>query len=210
SCEPNCGIRGQSGIVALRDIAPGEEITVDYAMYQTVGQEFDCQCGTPSCRRAIRGEDYMALDLRDRYRGYFSTYVHRRQSDLPDESFLRKFEATGAWGLLTSLDLHDCDPTLIRSADAIRQFTYELADRIKATRFGEPMIVHFGADDRVAGYSLVQLIETSLISAHFANLTNRVYLDVFSCAYYEPKEVAAFAQEFFRSKAVTVTTNFRY
>jgi hypothetical protein len=35
----------------------------------------------------------------------------------------------------------------------------------------------------------VQLIETSLISAHFANLTNTVYLDVFSCKPYDPEVV---------------------
>src|SRR5262245_21557905 len=28
SCEPNCGVRGQNGIVALRDIEAGEEITI--------------------------------------------------------------------------------------------------------------------------------------------------------------------------------------
>ena len=32
SCAPNAGLRGQIGIVAMRNIAPGEEITFDYAM----------------------------------------------------------------------------------------------------------------------------------------------------------------------------------
>ena len=51
-----------------------------------------------------------------------------------------------------------------------------------------------GEDERVAGYSMVQLIETSLISAHMANLTNTVYLDVFSCKLYDPETVAEFAR----------------
>jgi hypothetical protein len=30
SCEPNCGIKGQISLVALRDISAGEDITFDY------------------------------------------------------------------------------------------------------------------------------------------------------------------------------------
>ena len=65
-------------------------------------------------------------------------------------------------------------------------------------RFGETVIVNFGEDERVAGYSMVQLIETSLISAHFANLTNTVYLDVFSCKLYDVKIVEEFSTKFFK------------
>ena len=105
-----------------------------------------------------------------------------------------------AWGISTSIDLYDCDPSLIRDADAIRRFVVELCDLIEMNRFGETQVVHFGQDERVAGYSMVQLIETSLISAHFANLTNAVYLDVFSCKPYDPEVVREFAQEYFRGK----------
>jgi len=45
---------------------------------------------------------------------------------------------------------------------------------------------------------MTQLIETSLISAHFANQTNNVYLDIFSCKYYEPEAAAQFAKNFFK------------
>jgi S-adenosylmethionine/arginine decarboxylase-like enzyme len=111
-----------------------------------------------------------------------------------------QFDAMGAWGILTSIDIHQCDPGLIRSASAIKEFVVQLCDLIEMKRFGEPMIVHFGEDERVAGYSMTQLIETSLISAHFANQTNNVYLDVFSCKYYDPEKAAEFAREFFKGK----------
>jgi S-adenosylmethionine decarboxylase len=65
-------------------------------------------------------------------------------------------------------------------------------------RFGETVVVHFGDDERVAGFSMTQLIETSLISAHFANQTGSVYLDIFSCKYYEPETAAEFAKTFFK------------
>jgi S-adenosylmethionine/arginine decarboxylase-like enzyme len=101
------------------------------------------------------------------------------------------------WGIATSIDIYDCDPATIRDADRIRQFVVELCELIEMRRFGDTLVVHFGEDERVAGYSMVQLIETSLISAHFANQTNTTYLDVFSCKAYDPEVVADFAQKFF-------------
>jgi len=105
--------------------------------------------------------------------------------------------AQNAWGIASSIDIYHCDPAKIRDAELIRRFVAELCELIEMKRFGETQVVHFGEDERVAGYSMVQLIETSLISAHFANQTNAVYLDVFSCKPYVPETVQAFAQAFF-------------
>ncbi len=101
------------------------------------------------------------------------------------------------WGLSCSVDIYDCNPDTIRDADAIRRFVAELCTLIRMRPFGETQVVHFGQDERVAGYSMTQLIETSLISGHFANQTNSAYLDIFSCSHYEPETVASFAQQFF-------------
>lgn len=106
------------------------------------------------------------------------------------------------WGLLTSLDVYDCNPAIIRDAERIRRYVVELCDLIDMRRFGECQVVHFGEDERVAGYSMIQLIETSLISGHFANLTNAAYIDVFSCKPYDPEKVAQFTQAFFEGKSI--------
>ena len=111
-------------------------------------------------------------------------------------------QENGPWGLLSCIDLYDCNPEHIRDAQKIRRFVIELCDLIEMRRFGETHVVHFGEDERVAGYSMTQLIETSLISAHFANLTNTTYLDVFSCKMYDPQKVADFAQRYFQAKSV--------
>lgn len=109
-----------------------------------------------------------------------------------------------AWGLACSFDIYDCNPETIQSAGEIRRFVYELCDLIEMKRFGECVVVNFGEDERVAGYSMTQLIETSLISAHFANASNATYLDVFSCKPYDPAVVEKFATEFFGgSRCVT-------
>ena len=113
------------------------------------------------------------------------------------------------WGIASSFDIYNCDPETIRSSEKIQQFVVELCDLIEMKRFGETIIVNFGEDERVAGYSMAQLIETSLISAHFANLTNTVYLDVFSCKPYDPEIVADFALKFFAGSNCITHSNLR-
>lgn len=104
-----------------------------------------------------------------------------------------------AWGLLCSIDAHDCDPDTIRDGEAIARFAGELCRRLKVKAYGPPQVVNFGSG-QVEGYSLVQLIETSLISGHFANETNRAFIDIFSCRYYDPYEATRFTTEFFGAK----------
>ncbi|MDT8380212.1 MAG: S-adenosylmethionine decarboxylase [Desulfotignum sp.] len=101
------------------------------------------------------------------------------------------------WGIASAIDIYECDPEKIRDADYIKSFVVRLCDLIEMKRFGETQVVHFGEDEKVAGFSMVQLIETSLISAHFANLTHTVYLDVFSCKTYDPEVVRQFSQTSF-------------
>ncbi|MDD9305038.1 MAG: adenosylmethionine decarboxylase [Desulfobacter sp.] len=115
-------------------------------------------------------------------------------------SWKKSYDNTAPWGVLTSVDIYDCDPDGIRDAQNIESFVVQLCDRIKMKRFGDCQVVHFGEDEKVAGYSMTQLIETSLISGHFANASNSAYLDIFSCKFYEPRDVAEFAMSFFNGR----------
>jgi S-adenosylmethionine decarboxylase len=124
-------------------------------------------------------------------------------------SWEEQFQRADAWGLSSSIDIYDCDPELIKNADAIKYFVYELCDLIEMKRFGECNVVYFGENEKVAGYSMTQLIETSLILAHFANESNTVYLDVFSCKSYQPEVVSTFAQKFFKGKRTKLQVNIR-
>ena len=121
-----------------------------------------------------------------------------------------KYEAQPeVWGIASAIDIYGCDPDKIRDADLIKKFVVELCDLIEMKRFGETQVVHFGEDEKVAGFSMVQLIETSLISAHFANKTNATYLDVFSCKVYDPEKVRIFAQEYFGGSLSRVNVTYR-
>jgi len=113
------------------------------------------------------------------------------------------------WGISASFDIYGCNPDTIRDAERIREFVVQLCELIDMKRFGPTQVVHFGEDERVAGYSMVQLIETSLISAHFANQTNTVYLDVFSCKPYDIANVEKYAMNFFDGRLCRVQVSDR-
>ena len=126
------------------------------------------------------------------------------------EQVVKEAKDRKVWGIASSFDIYNCNPETIRSAEAIRQFVIELCDLIEMKRFGETVVVHFGEDEKVEGFSMTQLIETSLISAHFANLTNATYLDVFSCKPYDPAIVEEFAVKFFGGSHCNTNVNLRY
>jgi uncharacterized protein len=79
SCEPNLGFSGNVVLVAMREIGPGEELTVDYCLFDCAPEPMTCRCGTPSCRGTVTGEDWRLPELRVRLAGWFSTYLAERQ-----------------------------------------------------------------------------------------------------------------------------------
>jgi S-adenosylmethionine/arginine decarboxylase-like enzyme len=128
---------------------------------------------------------------------------------MSDEQVIERYKQGKEWGILTSIDLHDCDPKKIASKEVITQFSVDLCKYIDMKRFGEPIVVRFGADPRVQGYSLAQLIETSCISGHFAEDTDRAFIDVFSCKEYGPKKVADYCAKYFGAKDYQYSIAFR-
>jgi len=52
SCGPNCeprNLRGRIWIMALRDIAPDEELNYDYGFEYSEWRDHPCRCGAPKC-----------------------------------------------------------------------------------------------------------------------------------------------------------------
>ncbi|KAG2425031.1 hypothetical protein HYH02_015082 [Chlamydomonas schloesseri] len=76
SCDPNCWLRGLD-LVARRNIAPGEQITADYATF-CAGPDvaaFECDCGASCCRRRVTGGDYLQPWVVERYGQHVSPFV---------------------------------------------------------------------------------------------------------------------------------------
>lgn len=105
------------------------------------------------------------------------------------------------WGYHLIVNAGGCDAEAIRSPKIIKAFTTDLVKRIDMKAFGPPRVVRFGRGD-ILGYSMVQLIETSDITAHFVEPTNDMYLDVFSCKEFNPSDALRVIREWIKPKAM--------
>lgn len=105
------------------------------------------------------------------------------------------------WGFHMVVDASKCNPESIRNVKHIKKFTKILVKEIDMLAYGDPRIVHFGRGGK-AGYTLIQLIETSTISIHFVEKTNDMYFDLFSCENFDRKIVKQIIQEFFQPEVI--------
>ncbi len=102
-----------------------------------------------------------------------------------------------SWGQHLVLDLGGCNENICHK-EAIADFVKELVDEIGMVAYGEPTIVHFAEHSyEAAGYSLVQLIETSAIMGHFSDNNRDAYLDIFSCKRFDKDAAIAVVEKHF-------------
>jgi len=106
------------------------------------------------------------------------------------------------WGYHLLLNLRKCRPLNIRCPNTIKLFSNHLVHDIDMVAYGEPFLEHFGTGNK-AGYTLVQLIETSNITAHFVEETNDAYLDIFSCKTFEQKKVEQLVNQYFMPEKIS-------
>lgn len=210
--------QGVSGVVVIAE----SHITAhawpehDYAAVDifTCGDNIDLEIAVNSMKQSFGSKNVIISS--DQNRGVLTRPIEQcsisrelKESSTTPISWKKEYEHKNPWGVQTSVDIYHCDPVLIRDSNEIKQFVYQLCELINMKRHGECQVVHFGEDEKVAGFSMIQLIETSLISGHFANATNAVYLDVFSCKHYEPRRVAEFAISYFKGDHYRMQTAFR-
>ena len=112
------------------------------------------------------------------------------------------------WGRSASVDLHGCDNSLITNPRLIAQFVKELTTKLHMKRVGPAEIKRFG-HGTLRGYSLMQFIETSTITAHFDEFGNRAFIDVFSCKKYDSQMVGLFCKQFFKAKSYKISVKER-
>ncbi len=199
--------QGVSGVVVIAE----SHFTIhawpehDYAAVDifTCGDSIDLEVAVNSMKESFESENVVISS--DQNRGIISKPFEQqnigeiiRKSKIYPISWKKEYERKNPWGVLASFDVYEADPEIIRDAKQVERFVHELSDLIDMKRFGDCKVVHFGEDEKVEGFSMTQLIETSLISGHFANASNTVYLDVFSCKFYDPRQVAEFAMSFFK------------
>jgi len=112
---------------------------------------------------------------------------------------------TNPWGYHLILDCMKCNIASVTCPERIKDFCNDLINKIKMKPFGEPIIHRFAEhNSEAAGYSLIQLIETSNISAHFSDLTGDAYIDIFSCKSFDEKAAKLVVKKHFQPVNIKV------
>jgi S-adenosylmethionine/arginine decarboxylase-like enzyme len=94
------------------------------------------------------------------------------------------------------LDISGCSDA-IKSREAIYNFNKDLVKRIDMIAHGEPIIEFLLPGDPKQGYSLMQLITTSNICAHFVEPDMTAYIDIFSCKPFDINVAQDVVKEYF-------------
>lgn len=84
SCEPNVGLINNSEVVALKNIAPGEQLFIDDSITEADPRwKIKCKCGAKTCRDVVRSIQYLPEELYKKYLPYIPKYfqeVYEKQS----------------------------------------------------------------------------------------------------------------------------------
>jgi uncharacterized protein len=76
SCVPNTGLKDKVFVVAMRDIFPDEEITIDNAITEADPRwKMVCTCASAQCRKVVRSVQYLSPILFKKYEPYVPTYM---------------------------------------------------------------------------------------------------------------------------------------
>ncbi|HEU0017329.1 MAG TPA: S-adenosylmethionine decarboxylase [Methyloceanibacter sp.] len=111
------------------------------------------------------------------------------------------------WGKHLIIDMTAGDRERVRSAAHISRFVETLVETIGMEAYGAPLLEHFAEHvPEAAGYSLVQLIETSAITGHFCDSSGDAYIDVFSCKDFAAELAVEVVRAAFRPEHINFMT----
>jgi len=96
----------------------------------------------------------------------------------------KKTQKSGAWGYHLIVNAGRCDSVALRSKAVLTTFAKQLVKDINMTAYGPPHVYRFG-EGTLLGLSMFQLIETSNITVHCDEASDDVYLDIFSCKWFD-------------------------
>ena len=110
------------------------------------------------------------------------------------------------WGYHLILDCAGGEVSRVSNAEVIKEFVKELVPAIDMKAYGDPVVVHFAShSEKAAGYSLVQLIETSAITGHFSDSTGDFYIDIFSCKTFDDLIAQEIVKKYFNPASTRFT-----
>jgi S-adenosylmethionine decarboxylase len=107
------------------------------------------------------------------------------------------------WGYHLILDCSGCDESKMKNRDNVYHWISNLVEDIDMEPIGEPRIEYTAEhDENKAGFTVVQVIVTSSITAHFIDKLGHIYLDVFSCKEFDQSIIEKSVKNYFDAEKI--------
>jgi hypothetical protein len=131
--------------------------------------------------------------------------------DYYDRPTYTKSKQHSTWATHTSIDLHDCSYSVVRSKHEVKRFLRKLCDHLGVTPYGDPeFLYHYSGNGYTAGLSAVQQANGHTdITIRVNESGDNMHIDIFSCKSYDPYDIAHKAQRFFKAYDMTVNVSYR-
>lgn len=114
-------------------------------------------------------------------------------------------ENSKTFGQELILNLYGCKLEKIATKEEILRYVNELCEFIDMEKYGKPFIERFAEHSEIAaGYSVAQMITTSLVSGHFSDYLKSAYINIFSCKDFDAEKTVEFTKNFFEATEVKV------
>ncbi len=208
--------QGVSGVVVISEshFAVHAWPEHDYAAVDifTCGETIDFQAAVESLRISLESDEVIISSVMNR--GIVGNNgveklvpVYEDKTHLYALSWESKFLKNNAWGLTSSIDIYDCDEELLKNQEYLKEFIAQCSEKFNLSLSSSTIPVCFSINDNISGFSKIS--HDATISGHLKNDSRNIYLDVFSCNYYEPREVAEFAVEFLKAKHYRMQVSLR-
>lgn len=111
------------------------------------------------------------------------------------------------WGYHLIIDMSGCSNT--DKHDHVLSFFENLIKKLKMKPLSKPVITSVHGGEQGRGTSCMQLITTSSITYHSDDQKDCIYLDIFTCKSFEPKDAFAVIDEYFHPKNIGFKWIFR-
>jgi len=187
SCEPNTHDRWNTEspadlkcaeIQATRDIAEGEELTLDYDLeHHDYRAPFECRCGAESCRGAVRGFNGIRPEQKERLLSLASPFVQEKY---------RRESVLGCVGLRPDgrhlvVDYWDCDGGILNDEPKLMRLLTKAANAAGAT-----VISSHSHCFEHQGITAIAILSESHISIHTWPEARYAGVDLYTCGGCDP------------------------
>ena len=116
-------------------------------------------------------------------------------------SWRNRFDDMHAWGMLVSIDVHECEEASLRNPDAVTAALSDLCGELGLPGIASADVTAFDDPEKGGGLNFCLILDNaSQVSGNVSFASKCAYVNVFSIRFFEPRFAAELALKAFRGR----------